>query len=65
MADLDESTRIAVIRYGCGDSIAAIAERLECSYGTARQLLLDAGVKLRTRQGRPIRKHAPEGVCRG
>ncbi|MFC9341417.1 helix-turn-helix domain-containing protein [Streptomyces sp. NPDC057020] len=38
-------------RYLAGASIRAVADWADLSYGTARQLLLEAGVKLRGRGG--------------
>lgn len=43
--------------YRKGSSIRDIAETLECSYGLARTLVVEAGVDLRARGGykRPVR----------
>lgn len=50
----DARTKVAAdfaALYRQGDSIRAIVARSGRSYGTVRDLLLEAGVKLRTRAG--------------
>lgn len=47
----DTARQQAAQLYGQGSTIHAVARQLHCSYGLARDLLLEAGVVLRGRGG--------------